>query len=262
LKGFGPSAPNRNVRITVMALTLFFFILQTVIPPIIWATQNRVTTTADLRQVLPSFPVPMKGISPTGSLRNPHYYIHRLPDPVNALNGNMFLAYQDIFIPARGYPLEISRAYNSRSTVKGIFGYGWSSTLETRIAEQAEGSLRLTEWDSSTELYRPDCHGSVSVGAKQFLMDGSSLRSITRRADGTYVVRPVGAGKQELFSRQGRLLKKEDIYGNGVNYQYDSQGRMLTVADTGDRKLQIAHHPSGMISAAVDSLERKIAYMP
>jgi RHS repeat-associated protein len=258
-KGFGLSASNRNVRKAIMALTLVFFIFQTVIPPVIWATQKQVTTTADLRQVLPAFPGPMKGISPTGSLRNPHYYIHRLPDPVNALNGNLFLAYQDIFIPARGYPLEISRAYNSRSTVKGIFGYGWSSTLETRITEQADGSLRLTEWDGSTELYRPDRHGPASTGTKQFLMNGSSLRSITRLADGTYI-RPVGAGKQEIFSRQGRLLKKEDIYGNGVNYQYDSQGKLLTVADKGGRKLQFTYHPSGAISAAADPMGRKVAY--
>ena len=242
-----------------MILTLSFFTVQSVIPPVTWATQKQVATTSDLRQILPTFPGPLKGILPTGSLKNPQYYIHHLPDPVNALNGNLFLAYQDFFIPSRGYPLEISRAYNSRSTGKGLFGYGWNSTLETHITEQTDGSLLLTEWDGSTESYRPDRHGAATAGTKQFLMDGSLSRSISRHADGTYI-RPLGAGKQETFTRQGRLLKKEDIYGNGVNYHYDSQGRLLTVADMGGRKLQFTYHPSGMIAAAVDSLKRKVAY--
>ena len=241
-KGFRLSTPNRKARIVIMILTLSFFTVQSVIPPVIWATPKQVTTTADLRHVFPAFSGPMKGISPTEGMKNPHYYIHRLPDPVNALNGNLFLAYQDFFIPARGYPLEMSRAYNSRSTLKGLFGYGWSSTLETRIAEQADGSLRLMEWDGSTELFRPDRRGPASAGVKKYLMDGSSLRSITRRTDGTYV-RPVGAGKQEIFSRQGRLLKKEDIHGNGVNYLYDSYGRLLTVTDMGGTQAAIHVSP-------------------
>jgi hypothetical protein len=64
---------------------------------------------------------------------------------VDMKNANYSNTWVDIEIPGSGYELKISRTYNSRSLINGIFGFGWCSDFETRLEKTAEGNLKLVE---------------------------------------------------------------------------------------------------------------------
>lgn len=66
------------------------------------------------------------------------YHVHFGSDPVNLKNGNLCYPTTDLSIPCVGFPLSVTRSYNSRSLYTGIFGFGWSSNLDIRA--EVEGN--------------------------------------------------------------------------------------------------------------------------
>lgn len=64
---------------------------------------------------------------------------------VNLKNGNFYISYTDIVVPGGGNDLEITRTFNSRSTKKGWFGFGWGSDYETFLVVGADGSVIIHE---------------------------------------------------------------------------------------------------------------------
>lgn len=75
---------------------------------------------------------------------------HAIVDMKNANYSNTWV---DLEVPGTGYELKISRTYNSRSLLNGIFGFGWCSDFETRIEKTAEGNLKLVECGAGQETY-------------------------------------------------------------------------------------------------------------
>jgi YD repeat-containing protein len=72
---------------------------------------------------------------------------------VDMKNANYSNTWVDIEIPGSGYELKISRTYNSRSLINGIFGFGWCSDFETRLEKTAEGNLKLVECGAGQETF-------------------------------------------------------------------------------------------------------------
>ncbi len=81
---------------------------------------------------------------------------------VNMKNGNFYISYTDILgTPVDGRQLEITRTYNSKSTDNGLFGFGWGSKYETRLAVRSDGTLVTYEHGAGAELtFRQDYSGS------------------------------------------------------------------------------------------------------
>lgn len=70
---------------------------------------------------------------------------------VNLKNGNFYINYFDVVVPGGGKNLEISRTYNSKSTSKGWFGFGWGSDFETKLEVAADSSVIIHENGSGAE---------------------------------------------------------------------------------------------------------------
>ena len=70
---------------------------------------------------------------------------------VNLKNGNFYINYFDVIVPGGGKNLEISRTYNSKSTSKGWFGFGWGSDFETNLEVAAHRSVIIHENGSGAE---------------------------------------------------------------------------------------------------------------
>ena len=81
----------------------------------------------------------------------------QIPSVANALvdmkNSNYHDSWLDISLLGNGYPLKVTRAYNSRSNSSGMFGYGWCSDFETNIEKMPEGRLKLTECGAGQEVF-------------------------------------------------------------------------------------------------------------
>ncbi len=239
--------------------TLLLFLVQVIIPAGAYAATDRATS-ADLQHATPLFPSPPKGIQSHILSKENFFYIHHPPDPVNMLNGNLFLGWQDISIPARGFPLEISRAYNSRSTSKGIFGFGWSSSLETTINPYGNSAFLVKEWDGSTVVYQRDTLEPGNRFDIRFRPVIASVRYIIKHGDGSFT-RVIENGKQEQFSSSGRLLKKEDVHGNSITYSYDSRsGRVLSLADSAGRVIRLSYTPAGLLKSITDPMKKTLTY--
>ncbi|OGR02297.1 MAG: hypothetical protein A2284_17530 [Deltaproteobacteria bacterium RIFOXYA12_FULL_61_11] len=82
--------------------------------------------------------------------------VHRFPDPVNIKNGNLYLVYEDLYLPASTMPLVLQRTYNSYNKQPSPFGYGWSFNFQYKIMESPRGFLLLIEGDGYTSAFVKD----------------------------------------------------------------------------------------------------------
>jgi hypothetical protein len=75
---------------------------------------------------------------------------------VNLNNGNFSVSFVDFSFFSDPLDLGLSRTYNSRSNYEGLFGYGWSSNLDTYLEFLPDGSILLREAGGGrTEVFVP-----------------------------------------------------------------------------------------------------------
>ncbi len=75
-------------------------------------------------------------------------------DGINVSNGNLVLQETDLSIPGRGVPVSVTRTYNSRkSDGAGMFGYGWTSNVETRLIDAGFGPITLIDADHTRHIF-------------------------------------------------------------------------------------------------------------
>ena len=250
---------QKKVLTHVAFLTLLIFVMHIIIPLDALALRNNISS-AEIRKFFHTFPSMPQGIQNDPGPKIPQFYVHHLPDPINVLNGNLLLAYQDLFISARGFPLEVSRSYNSRSTTRGIFGYGWWSSLDSRLEQVSNGSIQISEWDGSSKTYTPASSAQKELKERIYRPTFPSIHYVQQNPDGTFS-RFFGGGKKEVYSRLGRLVKKEDAFRNGLLYEYDrNEARLLSVSDTSGRKIGLTYTSAGLLHKLVDPLNRTLTY--
>nr|WP_245891221.1 DNRLRE domain-containing protein [Desmospora activa] len=149
---------------------------------------------------------------------------------VNTYNGNFFLCdcstTYDVSIQGRGIPASVERAYNSRSTESGIFGYGWTSNIEQRITDNGHGPLLYTDGDGTTHTFIPN-------------------------GDGTYQAPP--GIHFELTKKSGYTLEDKDQ----TKYQFNTTGRLTSITDANNNKTTISYTGSNPTSIT-DASGRKV----
>ncbi len=87
------------------------------------------------------------------------FVVHFWPDPVNVKNANFFLPNKDISFPAAGFPLEIERSYNSRSTADGPLGFGWSFNYDIYVRIGEDGMPEVVDADGFVCKFTPQGAG-------------------------------------------------------------------------------------------------------
>ncbi|MEU4426123.1 DUF6531 domain-containing protein [Actinoplanes sp. NPDC024001] len=136
-------------------------------------------------------------------------------DPVNTASGNLVLKVTDL----PGF----SRVYNSRSTMAGAFGPGWSSWADTRLHVRADGA-EYSGPDGQRALFgrQGDGYGRVTGVPAEVVPDGDGLA--LRWFD----------GRTWRFDRAGRILTAgRDTFG-WTGDRLTTAGS-VTLAWTGDR---------------------------
>ena len=176
-------------------------------------------------------------------------HVHFAPDPVNLSNGNLYLPMRDLYLPAYRFSLTIDRAYNSRSTEDGPFGFGWSFNYGVKVRKDTAGLL-IQEGDGSTRRYQSSGNGFESkVGA---------YSRMAKSPDGGYV-RTRAGGIRERFNPKGRLVRLEDGNGYWVQLTYHND-RLASVKDGAGRSLAFTYNRRGKIATIKDSLGRTLQY--
>lgn len=155
-------------------------------------------------------------------------------NPSSPITGNKFQNEND-YNSIDGQ-LDIIRYYNSLSTEKGIFGFGWTSSLQPKLIMDSTGS------EHYIAVQRVDGRGSVWKK-----IDGSwqsepdSKEQLMEDQDG-FIINGV-----ERYDRMGRLLSKTNRNGQTVKYHYDTAGNLQEVIDFSSRKLVLTYNSNNQI---------------
>ena len=185
-----------------------------------------------------------------------HFYVHHWPDPVNVRNGNLFLYYQDLFIPSMGIPVRIQRVYNSRSVYRTPFGYGWSFNYFTIITLENDAKLQAYESDGSITIYN---RMQRTEKFDTYVSARDKTKIIRDKKSANYIRFLRNCGK-EYFNQSGRLVKLADRNGNSTVLHYDKTGNLTSVTDPANRDITFTYSNNGLITSIKDPIDRELKY--
>jgi RHS repeat-associated protein len=171
-------------------------------------------------------------------------------DPVDCATGNLFETQTDISVPFHGLALGLSRTYNSQAaataTAPGVFGYGWSSILDTRLViDQSRSLATVYQANGSAATFYVNANGSFSA-------PGTWMQStLVKQADGTYLF-TLPDRTALVFDSSGRFKLEADRNGNTIAASYDGSGHATSLSDGAGRSIALTYNPDGTVSSAQD----------
>jgi RHS repeat-associated protein/uncharacterized repeat protein (TIGR01451 family) len=183
-----------------------------------------------------------------------------LPSPgdvgVNTWNGNLVVPRTDLFLPARGIPLELQMVYNSQRHNSSLTTYGPGWRMSYHIAYSLDpfnGNFVLTWGDGNTStLPVIDDHLYAPSNTPELVA--------IRYAPGKYRVR-LFDGTTYTFDNatHRRVTREEDLRGNAIAFTYDGSGNLTQVANTSGGYFNFTY-TAGRLIGVTDSAGRSVQY--
>ncbi len=173
-------------------------------------------------------------------------------EPINVANGTMFTSQNDISIPAKELPLELTRNYNSQDNFNGQFGYGWRSNFDDTLKEYPDGSVVEVDQTAVYTVYSKNADGTYQPSPGEY-------STLTKNADSTYTILRKH-GQQDYFDTYGRLTKIEGRNSNAINILRDANGIITEVDDASGRKLLFTNDSNGRTTQITDPANRIFKY--
>jgi len=181
--------------------------------------------------------------------------------PVHLKAGNYFYSNQDLFIPGRGFSLQIVRDYDSQNEHEGPFGYGWSFQLLMELIKVTEGDedyAIVRRGDGIRLKFKDNGDGTFTPPAGRY-------DTLVQNADGSYdLMKKTGTcsscAETAHFDTGGNLLYKRDGNGNQMGFSYDGTGRVATIIDVSGRQLMFSYGTNNKISKVTGPAGREFSY--
>ena len=168
-------------------------------------------------------------------------------------SGSLHLAYQDISIPSRGYPLALQRTFAPLRRVSSAMGNGWAFSYGMRLSYASSGAPSIQEADGTTT------HFSLWQAPSTYLATDSQTReALSIQPDGSAVRLFVDGGIQQ-FDPSGRLVRLQSTTGEGLTLRYAGRD-LLRVEDWTGRGLSLAYDAHGLIRQVTDPLGATVHY--
>ncbi len=213
---------------------------------------------------------------------------------VSLKNGNFFIAYTDV-VYTGGYETRLQRVYNSKSSFKGNFGWGWGNEFEVRLAVAADGSVvvheygggaenrfnpltfRAAELDAAIESLVRVAQGEGVLGSaaqlaayKSRLKNDPTFRNQeweVYRSRGKLQARQLPVGTQLQSSRFSYqfITRTADGYvrtlvDSGQSEKFDNAGRLLKASDRNGNFVTFEYGPDGHLRKLLDNFNRKLFF--
>lgn len=182
--------------------------------------------------------------------------------PVDTVTGNLLLKNTDLSINGIGINLLIERNYSSGSTEDGPFGIGWTYNQDSILRMYSAFNIGEVRINGSTREYdfvKDDPDGYITSFDGDEMTNYQLDKGHYERAKGDllerigryeYVVTTGSGEKYTYYSyqapwregqdkREGKLIKREDIFGNSIQYFYNNNGQPVEITDTAGRKITI-----------------------
>ena len=205
---------------------------------------------------------------------------------VNLKNGNFYITYTDIVVPGGGHDLEITRTYNSKSTYRGWFGYGWGSLFETYLQVAADGSIVVHE-NGSGAVTRFLPKGKIDSGSaakrivdvmrKKMGIQGKEANLLIAKLSKDAELRQAYAKKFGVKASlaKGSVLhsttrgiqtvtvtKKGFVrkFNDGKTEIYNKNGKMLTMKDKHGYKINFIYAKGNVLKSIKDSQAKQLHF--
>ena len=174
-------------------------------------------------------------------------------DPVHLSSGEFFIREIDYTLTGRaGMDLDFIRTYKSKIDFLGSLGHGWDHNFNERLLNGPLASKELHTGGGAIAVYKRNSDGSFQSPRGSF----DELRMLN---NGEFVLRD-RYGEKKYFSKVGRLLKKQDRFGNQLNFEYNSQGHLAKVIDVYLRTLRFHYDDRGLLVKLKDFSDREVIY--
>lgn len=177
-------------------------------------------------------------------------------NPINIGSGNKYQV-QQIYSGAGVFPLQLSLYYNSNiSARQSAWGYGWSSSLDMGITEEA-GKIKVARPDGRRYTFTPSANlytstPDVSATLSWRYSENGAINGWRYHSEEDIT---------EIYDNTGKLLARYSPSGHAHHYSYDSQNRLLNISDTSGRTITLERDGSGRISAMLDPDGQRYAFV-
>jgi RHS repeat-associated protein len=183
--------------------------------------------------------------------------------PCYVATGGYTNDFNDLQIWTRGFPISVSRHYESSRFVDGPIGVGWMFSLTPRIYYAVYLYSAPSTYSHEAEVLTAD--GSLlrfSEAGGVFSPTYGRTDSLVHNADGTFDLKPQNTRSTLHFNVDGTIAKMTDTFGNSVSFTYDGNGRLASVQDDAGsaRSISVTWGSNGRIATLTDSTGRIVSY--
>lgn len=172
-----------------------------------------------------------------------------VPNPVNVMNGNMYLDQTDATIPGVGTGLVFTRSYNSANLAAGqhgaAFGPGWTHSYDKHLTPTFTGHLELRK-GNGVPVYYQDANSDQTY--VQFMPWSEETWIDKQLTPVVQYTRHFRRGGSEVYNSSGRIVAITDRNGNTtvLGYEAVSPNRLLTITEPSARTLTLAYTGSSL----------------
>jgi YD repeat-containing protein len=212
---------------------------------------------------------------------------------VSLKNGNFFIGYTDA-VYSGGFEPKIERVYNSKTSFKGIFGWGWGSEYELYLEVMGDGSVLVHEYGGGAEnLFSPNAPspGDLELAIEQIATAATQAKHLTsseqtnrykarlrtdamfRNDEWTKYVKAgrltrrvveVGARFSSFRFSYQYVLRTATGYqrhfGTGRVETFDDQGRLTEITDKNNNWIRFTYGENGRWTALQDNFGRAFRF--
>ncbi|MFN8369009.1 MAG: DUF6531 domain-containing protein [Bacteriovoracaceae bacterium] len=205
---------------------------------------------------------------------------------VNLKNGNFYISYTDIVVPGGGPSLEITRTYNSKSTVDGWFGFGWGSDYETFLQVSGDSSVTIFENGSGAHTrFSPKGEVNVQEAAQNIVdamrkkdeMTDSAAKDLVKKLVGDAELRHAYAARFDVKSNiaDGSVLysnargiqelhKLKDgfkrVFSDNREEYFNLAGKLTKIVDKNGYEVILNYNKNGVLESIKDSMAKQLFF--
>ncbi|HMO34207.1 MAG TPA: RHS repeat-associated core domain-containing protein [Lacibacter sp.] len=168
---------------------------------------------------------------------------------MNTLSGNLFLSRTDIYIPARGFDMDISFSYNSfLFTEEFGYGKGWSFNYNIRYSHDTTPGARLLFWGDGRE----DKYDSIPGGG--YRSPRGFFDTLMQYQPGKYVLRKLN-GVKYFFDNpvHRRITRMEEPNSNYISFTY-SDSLLTAITNAAGQTVTFTYNPQGRLASVIDAV--------
>ncbi len=210
---------------------------------------------------------------------------------VSLRNGNFYVSFRDISYPG-GIEPKIERIYNSQTEFSGMFGSGWGTEYETRLHQDPDGSLIVTEYGggadnrfvsknfnskdveaSISQMLEAGKKGGLIVSQKQIDEFKSKARSdFDFRAKQYSILVNKGLMPKVNVAEGSQFVSTKYLYqyitkvkggyvrvkDGGMIQKFNDAGKLAQIMDRNKSFINFSYDKNGRMVQIVDNLNRKM----